>query len=34
VRGELSNLEAAGVIEVDSASGGWRLTADSARKAG
>lgn len=34
VRGELSNLEAAGVIQVDAASGRWRLVAEKARKAG
>jgi hypothetical protein len=34
VRGELSNLEAAGLIEVDPASGAWRLAANNARKAG
>jgi hypothetical protein len=33
VRGELSNLESAGLIEVDRESGSWRLAADTARKA-
>lgn len=33
VRGELSNLEADGVVEVDAASGTWHLRTDKAQKA-
>jgi hypothetical protein len=34
VRGELSNLEAEGLIEVDAETGAWRLIAKAVRKAG
>lgn len=34
VRGELSNLEAAGVIELDDDTAAWRMTPERARKAG
>jgi hypothetical protein len=34
VRGELSNLEAEGLIEVHAETGAWRLVAEAARKAG
>jgi hypothetical protein len=34
VRGELSNLEAEGLIEVHAETGAWRLAAPAARKAG
>jgi len=34
VRGELAQLETAGLIELDAATGAWQLATDAARKAG
>ncbi|MFU8816920.1 MAG: hypothetical protein ACNA7W_16350 [Pseudomonadales bacterium] len=34
VRGELSNLEAEGVLEADAATGAWRVAPQRSRKAG
>jgi hypothetical protein len=34
VRGELSNLEAAGMLQVDPATGAWMLAPQRSRKAG